>query len=93
VAHVIGKAQTQKRQRHPAALVLLPHEQHHPAAALNVVDLSLPGGGGGGGGGGALALPVEQGGAMARSRVQVEGEKRGSLVRRVMNSRSVALGW
>jgi hypothetical protein len=44
VAHVIGKAQTQKRQRHPAALAFFAHEQKHPAATLNVVDVALAGG-------------------------------------------------
>jgi hypothetical protein len=57
VAHVLRKAQAKKRQRHPAALVLLPHKQQHPAAPLNVVDVALPGGGGFPGE--ALALPVE----------------------------------
>ena len=57
VAHIIRKPQAKKRQRHPAALVFLPHKQHHPAATLPVVDVSLPGGGRFPGE--ALALPVE----------------------------------
>jgi hypothetical protein len=57
VAHIFGKAQAQKRQRHPAAPVLLPHEQHHPAAAPLVVDITLTGVCGFAGEG--LALQVE----------------------------------
>jgi hypothetical protein len=55
------------------------------------VDVALAGGGGGGRG--ALAFPVEQGGAEGQVAVAGGGEKRASLLRRVMNSRSVALAW
>jgi hypothetical protein len=58
VAHVIGKAEAQKRQRHPAAFASFAHKQQHPAAARAVVDVALAGGGGFPGE--ALALPVER---------------------------------
>jgi len=65
--------------------------QEHPGAAGGVVDGALAGGGGGGGG--ALAFPVEKGWAEGQVAVAGGGEKRASLLRRVMNSRSVALAW
>lgn len=43
VAHVIGEAEAQERQRDPAAFVLLPHQQQPVAAALDVVDVALAG--------------------------------------------------
>jgi hypothetical protein len=57
VAYIVGKAQAQERQRHPAAFAFLAHKQQHPAAEPLVVDVALPGGGGFAGE--ALALPVE----------------------------------
>jgi hypothetical protein len=57
VAQVVGKAHAQKGHGHPTAPVLLPNDQHHPAAALAVVDVTLADGGSGMGE--ALALPVE----------------------------------
>jgi hypothetical protein len=44
VAHVFREAEAKKRQRDPTALVLLPHKQHHPAAPLHMVEITLPGG-------------------------------------------------
>jgi hypothetical protein len=67
VAHVVGEPQAEERLRHPAALVLLPNKQHHPAAALSAVDVSLPGGGRFPGE--ALAFPVGQGGAEGQAAV------------------------
>ncbi|HBH72386.1 MAG TPA: hypothetical protein DDY43_02870 [Synechococcales bacterium UBA10510] len=43
VAHVIGEAEAQERQRDRAAFVLLPHQQQPVAAALDVVDVALAG--------------------------------------------------
>jgi len=48
VAHVIGEAEAQERQRDPAAFVLLPHQQQPLAAALDVMDVALAGGAGAG---------------------------------------------
>jgi hypothetical protein len=42
VAHVIGEAEAQERQRDPA-FVLLPHQQQPVAAALDVMDVALAG--------------------------------------------------
>jgi len=66
--------------------------QQHPGAAGGVVDDGALAGGGGGGGG-ALAFPVEQRWAEGQVAVAGGGEKRASLLRRVMNSRSVAVAW
>jgi hypothetical protein len=71
----------------PAALpALLPHQQQHSRSPRLVVEIPPPGGEGGSGG--ALTLPVEQEGPRVRSRVRVVAEKRVSLFRRVMTSRS-----
>jgi hypothetical protein len=43
MAHVIGEAEAQERQRDPAAFVLLPHQEQPVAAALDVVDVALAG--------------------------------------------------
>ena len=42
VAHVIGEAEAQERQRDPA-FVLLTHQQQPVAAALDVMDVALAG--------------------------------------------------
>jgi hypothetical protein len=47
VAHVIGEAEAQERQRDPA-FVLPPHQEQPVAAALDVVNVALAGGDGAG---------------------------------------------